>query len=123
MRRHHEWISLFVLGVILLGANASAAVTSDIPSAKFNADDWRLQREAQDLVLASSDAGSKHDWQNPATGNSGKIELLRSFQSSDGRECKRLRITNRAGESKNVTTTNACRSGAGKWRMDSTAHT
>src|SRR5271167_1568910 len=75
VRRYHQWISLVALGAILLGVNASAAVTSDIPSAKFNADDRRMQREAQDLVLASSDAGSKQDWQNPATGNSGKIEL------------------------------------------------
>jgi surface antigen len=116
-------IPWLTLGMWLAAVQVPAAVTSDIPSAKFNAEDRRLQGEAQEAVLASTDNGTKRGWDNPATGNSGSIELLRSFQSSDGRECKRIRITTQAGPSKGVATMNMCRSGQGKWRMDSTAHT
>jgi surface antigen len=123
MRRFSTMIPWLALGVWLYGTQAPAAVTTDIPSAKFNADDFRMQREAQDSVLASTDIGTTRSWANPATGNSGSIKLLRSFQSSDGRECKRIRITNQAGAEKGVSIMNMCRSGAGPWRVDSTAHT
>jgi surface antigen len=123
MRRYCAMISWLALGIWLYGMQAPAAVTSDIPSAKFTADDFRMQREAQDSVLASTDIGTTRSWENPATGNSGSIKLLRSFQSSDGRECKRIQITNQAGPSKAVSTMNMCRNGAGPWRIDSTAHT
>jgi surface antigen len=123
MKRYRTLIPWLALNIWLFGMQAPAAVTSDIPSAKFNADDFRMQREAQDVVLASTDIGTTRSWENPATGNSGQIQLLRTFQSSDGRECKRIRITNQAGPTKGVSTMNMCRSGAGPWRIDSTAHT
>src|SRR5579862_6939946 len=102
MRCYRSMIPWLALGVWLGGMQAPAAVTSDIPSAKFNAEDLRLQAEAREAVLAAPDNGTTRSWQNPATGNSGKIQLLRSFQSSDGRECKRIRITSQAGPSKGV---------------------
>ncbi len=123
MSGYRAMIPWLTLGMWLAAVQVPAAVTSDIPSAKFNAEDRRLQGEAREAVLASTDNGTTRSWENPATGNSGSIELLRSFQSSDGRECKRIRINTQAGPSKNAATMNMCRSGQGKWRMDSTAHT
>jgi surface antigen len=121
--RHRKWAPLLALMAgMLVTWQASAAVTSNFPSAKFNDEDRRMQGEAQDAVLASDEVGTTRSWANPATGNAGKIELLRNFQASDGRECKRLRITSQAGQAKGVTTMNACRDPGGKWRMDSTAH-
>jgi surface antigen len=122
MRRWRAMIPWLALGIWLFGIPAPAAVTSDIPSAKFNDDDRRMQREAQNSVLASTEIGTMRSWENPATRNSGSIELLRIFQASDGRECKRIRITSQAGPSKGVATMNMCRSGTGKWRIDSVAH-
>jgi surface antigen len=123
MKWYRALIPWLAINVWLFGMQAPAAVTSDIPSAKFTADDFRMQREAQESVLVSTDIGTTRSWENPATGNSGSIKLLRSFQSSDGRECKRLQITNQAGPAKAVSVMNMCRSGTGPWRVDSTAHT
>jgi surface antigen len=123
MTGYRAMIPCLALGIWLAAVQAPAAVTSDIPTAKFNAEDFRLQGEARDAVLAATDNGTTRSWQNAATGNSGNIQLLRSFQSSDGRECKRIRIATQAGPSKGVSVMNMCRSGQGSWRMDSTAHT
>jgi surface antigen len=122
MRRYRPIIACLALGACLMAVHLPAAVTSDIPSAKFNADDRRMQGDAQNAVLAATEIGTTRSWENAATGNSGKIELLRVFQSADGRDCKRIRITSQAGPSTGVSTMNMCRSGTGKWRIDSMAH-
>jgi hypothetical protein len=91
------------------------------PAAKFTSDDWQLFYAAVDSIAAADTIGSTQSWSNPKTGSSGKLELQGSFQASDGRSCKRLRIANHAADLDGVTTTNVCRKGTGKWLFDTQA--
>jgi 17 kDa outer membrane surface antigen len=91
------------------------------PAAKFTPDDWQMFYAAVDAIAAADTNGTTQSWSNPKTGSSGKLELQSSFLASDGRNCKRLRITNHAAGLDGVTTMNICRTGAGKWLFDTQA--
>ena len=119
------WIMAFALACGLAGSTVRAQAKfgglDKTPAAKFTSDDWQLFYAALDSIAAAETNGSTQSWSNPKTGSSGKLELQSSFQASDGRSCKRLRITNHAADLDGVTTMNICRSGTGKWLFDTQA--
>jgi 17 kDa outer membrane surface antigen len=102
-------------------AQAKYGPLDKTPAAKFTPDDWQLFYAALDSLAATGTDGAAQTWSNPKTGSSGKLELRSSFQASDGRSCKRLRIANHAAGLDGVTTTNICRAGTGKWLFDTQA--
>jgi hypothetical protein len=120
-----RWIMAFALASGLAGptvfAQAKFGGLDKTPASKFTPDDWQMFYAAVDSIAAADTNGSTQSWSNPKTGSSGKLELQSSFQASDGRSCKRLRITNHAADLDGVTTTNICRAGTGKWLFDTQA--
>ena len=60
-------------------------------------------------------------WENTATGNGGTIKLLKVFTSTDGRDCRRLRIDNHAKSLKGSTKQIVCATPEGKWMLDAGA--
>jgi 17 kDa common-antigen outer membrane protein len=102
-------------------AQAKYGPLDKTPAAKFTSDDWQLFYAALDSLVATDTNGATQTWSNPKTGSSGKLELQGSFQASDGRSCKRLRIANHAAGLDGVATTNICRAGTGKWLFDTQA--
>jgi surface antigen len=119
------WIMAFALLSGVSGSTVSAQAKygflDKTPAAKFTPDDWQLFYAAVDSIAAADTNGTTQTWSNPKTGSSGKLELQSSFQASDGRTCKRLRITNHAAGLDGVSTLNVCRTGAGKWLFDTEA--
>ena len=116
------WLSAPILNSMpVLPASAQAfGDLSRTPAAKFTPEDHQLLEAAAKRLLQLND-GSSQSWQNLKSGSSGKLELLKSFQATDGRSCKRLRVTNHAAGLDGVTTMNLCRSGEGKWLIDTEA--
>ena len=75
-------------------AQANLGDLRDAPSAKFTPADFDLLWAAVDEVSRGKKVGTAKAWENSATGNGGTIKLLKVFTSTDGRDCRRLRVDN-----------------------------
>ncbi len=84
----------------------------------FTDRDNELLREAGQRALETLTLGQATSWENPSSGASGAITVLRVFAAADGRPCRRLLIQNRArgieGESRQV----LCKSPDRGWLFD-----
>ena len=74
-----------------------------------------------DEVSRGKKIGAAKSWENAATGNGGTIKLLNVFTSTDGRDCRRLRIDNHAKSLKGSTKQIVCATPEGKWMLDAGA--
>jgi hypothetical protein len=116
--------ALLVLGI--LGSQSVLAQSNlgqlrDAPSAKFTPQDFEMFWAAVDEVSASRIAGTIKSWENPATGNGGTIKLLGAFTSTDGRDCRRLRVDNHSKSLKGASTQHVCAHRDGTWLLDADA--
>jgi 17 kDa outer membrane surface antigen len=116
------------LAAVLAGMCSAAAFAQnslgflrDAPVGYFISDDFILMQTATSIVLSGTDRGISKSWHNPATGNSGSITLLASFTSTEGRDCKRLRVENHAEEISGSSTVTVCRFPDVGWLIDSSA--
>ena len=114
------------MAATLLTASAVFAQTNlgylrDAPSGKFNAQDFELLWAAVDEVSAGKKPGAVKSWENAATGSGGTIKLLAVFTSTEGRDCRRLRVENHAKSLKGATTQNVCAHTDGTWLLDADA--
>lgn len=67
-------------------------------------------------------SGNSLSWTNDATGTTGTITPLRTYQGPDGQWCREYQETTFSGEANNPTFSIACRTPSGVWRghgMDS----
>ena len=92
----------------------------DAPSAKFQPADFDLLWATVDEVSRGK-VGAAKTWENTATGNGGTIKLLKVFTSTDGRDCRHLRIDNHAKSLKGSTKQIVCATPEGKWMLDAGA--
>ena len=86
--------------------------------AHYDDADKQLMLEAARAVLEAEEPLTR-EWKNPKTGHSGELEALGSFESTNGRFCKRVRILNRAGSIENRSSYPVCRAEDGTWKIDS----
>jgi hypothetical protein len=93
----------------------------DAPSGKFKAEDFDMLWAAVDEVSRNKTIGAVKKWENAATGNGGAIKLLNVFTSTDGRDCRRLRMDNHAKSLKGSTKQIVCADASGKWILDAGA--
>jgi surface antigen len=103
------------------GAQSGVGSMRDAPAAHFTTEDFALMDTAQSDLVKDGKPGSMKTWANAATGNSGKIKILKSFKSSAGRDCRRLSYENHAGALSGVSTTNLCLFPDGRWLIDADA--
>jgi hypothetical protein len=116
--------------LLVLAASAGPAALAqtnlgdlrDAPSGKFKAEDFDMLWAAVDEVSRGKTIGAVKKWENPATGNGGAIKLLKVFTSTDGRDCRGLRIDNHAKSLKGSTKQVVCADADGKWILDAGAH-
>jgi hypothetical protein len=93
----------------------------DAPSGKFKPEDFEMLWAAVDEVSRNKTVGAVKKWENTATGNGGAIKLLSVFTSTDGRDCRRLRVDNHARSLKGSTKQVVCADADGKWMLDAGA--
>jgi hypothetical protein len=86
------------------------------PISYFDDEDWRLLRETGADALSNQADGATLSWQNPATGNSGELTPLNTFQQ-DGLNCRQLKIVNNGGGQTGTSTFKFCRTAAGEWKQ------
>jgi surface antigen len=116
-------VAAFLAGIVSAAAIAqnSLGFLRDAPVGYFTPDDFNLMQIATSVVLNGTDRGTTKSWRNPTTGNSGSITLLASFISTEGRDCKRLRVENHTQEISGSSTVKVCRFPDGGWLIDSSA--
>jgi hypothetical protein len=93
----------------------------DSPTSKFTPQDFEMLWAAIDAVSRDKAIGASKSWDNAATGNGGTIKLLNVFTSTDGRDCRRLRVDNHAKSLKGSSKQIVCASPEGKWLLDAEA--
>ena len=93
----------------------------DAPSGKFTPQDFEMLWATVDEVSRTKQKGTTKSWKNETTGSGGTIKLLNVFTSTDGRDCRRLRIDNYAKSLKGSTKQIVCADTEGKWILDADA--
>lgn len=118
------WLAACLVLGAAVGSEASAQTNlgdlRDAPSAKFQPADFDLLWATVDEVSRGK-IGAAKSWENGATGNGGTIKLLKVFTSTDGRDCRHLRIDNHANSLKGSTKQIVCATSEGKWMLDAGA--
>ncbi len=89
----------------------------DAPVANFTEEDFRLQREAVEAVLESTEPSAERTWRNEKSGNHGSVKLLSSSTVAQ-QPCRRIRVESYARGRKGASTWNVCRTENGDWRVD-----
>src|SRR5690349_14474773 len=93
-----RWLSVVTSCVIALPAISSAAdgwgAIRSMPAGYLNERDVALMQEAVVGVLEDEKEKTTRDWSNTESGHSGKVTSTRSFQSPEGRPCKKVQIDN-----------------------------
>ncbi len=104
-------------------AQANLGELRDAPSAKFTPQDFEMLWAAVDDVSRGK-PGDVKKWANEKTGNGGAVKLLKVFISTDGRDCRGLRIDNYAktlkGSSKQIVCADP-HDPSGQWMLDANA--
>ena len=90
-------ITLFssIVTVLLMGSMPVQAWKwlETTPASKFNDDDWSLLKSTARDLLDNGQDGEIREWDNPDTGNSGKIKII-SSSDSDGKKCRKTAFKN-----------------------------
>jgi hypothetical protein len=101
-------------------AQSNLGMMRDAPTSKFTPQDFEMFWAAVG-ELSREKAGETRSWENPATGNGGTLKLLNVFTSTDGRDCRRLRVDNHSKKLKGSSTQIVCANPDGKWLLDAGA--
>lgn len=86
----------------------------------FDEQDWELLENTILQVLNKEADGDSRQWQNPETGNSGRVHVLATREADTG-TCRNLLISNQAKPESGVTRLNYCRQPDGQWKIDNRA--
>jgi surface antigen len=107
------WLSLLVLAAPLL-ANPFHFLNQS-PARHFDDRDNALMAGAVDAALADPAAGVTHEWRNEQSGSSGSA-TAGPVKPHDGRDCRALRLVNRARGQEASSTYDMCRID-GTWKV------
>jgi len=114
--------------ILAVGAFASPALAQsnlgelrDAPTSKFTPQDFEMLWAAVGEISRDKKTGEIKTWENAATGNGGTLKLLSVFTSTDGRDCRRLRVDNHSKKLKGSSKQIVCANPDGKWMLDSDA--
>lgn len=86
----------------------------DAPVAKMTKDDLALFQSNLRAALDQNADGSTRRWENPATGASGTLTPVSTYEQ-DGATCRRLEIVNTVQGITGRSTFNMCRQADGTW--------
>jgi len=108
-------------GIGVGNAQTNLGDLRDAPSGKFTPQDFDMLWATVDEVSRTKEKGTARSWKNEATGSGGTIKLLNVFTSTEGRDCRRLRIDNYAKSLKGSSKQIVCAGDDGKWILDADA--
>jgi hypothetical protein len=125
MHKAERWY-VIVCALLIIAVSASAlgrqrggymGWVAASPVSQFNDEDKQLLREAAEAVVSGA-PGNSRDWENPKTGNHGKLTLLASFNGTDGRPCHQVRVQNHAKGLSGDSKVSICKDPQRGWLLD-----
>ncbi len=123
--RHRYGSAVIVGGSALLCAWASMAGNLSFldrtVAAKLSREDYQLQSETAQQLLADGAVGQQRAWSNPNTSASGTIRVVKIFTSTEGFACKTLRAKSVAGGRRGQITVPVCEVKPGDWTIHADA--
>ena len=103
-------------GALAFGGNLG--FLKDAPITRFNDEDREMFQTNLTEALETDAGGHVRRWDNPKTGSSGEIAILKRFTHAD-KPCRNVRWTNRTRNYPDATTqTVMCKESDGQWRVD-----
>jgi len=104
---------LLALGT--LSAQANWRWMRDSAASEFTDADWEILRSEALRVLDEVESGVRVNWENQATGNSGAIKALMTFEHQ-GKTCRRVAFLNVSSKGRRGQANyNLCREDDGRW--------
>jgi surface antigen len=85
------------------------------PARHFTKQDWEIAKTATRDILENHNQDESVKWDNPDSGSSGDLTIIKEG-TSDGKLCKRLKITNRVKKLEHTSSHVFCRQTDGKWK-------
>ena len=122
MRRSAHSLSILLASALFLPLAAGAAglgFLKETPLYYFTDADNKLMNEAVMGVLNDADAEARREWTNPKNGYSGRVQGTGKFRSSDGLDCRRVKLWTQARGVESETMLPVCRDAKGAWRLAS----
>lgn len=108
-------LSSLLGAVLLLGAVAQARWVNVLPP--VTKEDVEMMKAAARDRMDDQPEGTVNAWQNPASGNSGEVRLIRRLEEN-GRECRIVHhIVNVVQYSPWERRSKICRNDAGSWEI------
>lgn len=105
-----------VICFVSMGHAANIQFLESAPAGQFDDRDWELLREAVVELLDDADDGATGTWKNENNGHHGELVLIRSYEEF-GTICRRVKITNEAGDFKATSMRDLCKDKEGKWKV------
>ena len=103
-------------GALAFGGNLG--FLKDAPITRFNDEDREMFQANLTEALETDAEGNVRRWDNPKTGSSGEIAILKRFTYAN-KPCRNVRWTNRTRNYPDATTqTVMCKESDGQWRVD-----
>ena len=110
--------AILVALLVMLGgvpAEAQYRWMRDTAAREFTAADWDIVRAETRRTMEEVESGVRVDWKNEATGNSGAIKPLMTFEHQ-GRTCRRVAFLNVSSKGRRGQANyNLCRQDDGSW--------
>ena len=85
----------------------------------FTQADLDLMNETALAVLNDSDPEASKEWSNSKTGYSGRVQSLGRYRSSDGEDCRKVKVWNQAKGLQSEAIYPVCKTASGDWQLAS----
>ena len=103
-------------GALAFGGNLG--FLKDAPITRFNDEDREMFQTNLTEALEKDAEGNVRKWENPKSGSSGDIAILKRF-TYDNKPCREVRFTNRVrGYTDATSKTVMCKESEGKWQVN-----
>jgi len=86
------------------------------PMGNLDESDRPLFGDALGSLLEQGQMRDTKEWDNPKNKHGGKMTILRIFESSDGKSCKRVHFHSKVGGYSGASQYDLCRDSEGGWR-------
>ncbi|HEY4369645.1 MAG TPA: hypothetical protein VGN07_20595 [Steroidobacteraceae bacterium] len=111
----------------MLSSAAGLGFLGNTPLSYFTAQDKQLISDTVNLVLADSNPATAREWLTSTDSYSGKypgkysgkVEGLGAFKSTDGLQCRKIRISTQAKGIESAAVHPACRTASDDWQLAS----
>ena len=108
--------ALALVCLVSVGHASNYQFLESAPASNFDAKDWELLNDAVRDLLDNAELGGAGAWKNEDNGHNGTLVLIKIFEAY-GTTCRRVKMTNEAGDFKATTVRELCKDKAGEWKI------